>query len=62
MKHNREQYEQLTDRATKLLAAIANEIMKASPEKLKGMEGNIARLLRCVLYPFILTRQLDAVK
>jgi hypothetical protein len=61
MKDNREQYEQLADRATKLLAAIANEIMKASPEKLKGMEGNVARLLMCVLYPFVGTRQLDAI-
>jgi hypothetical protein len=53
MKDNRKQYEQLSDRATKLLAAIANEIMKANPEKLKGMEGNVARLLMCVAYPFI---------
>jgi hypothetical protein len=43
-----------------LLAAVANTISKASPEKLKGMEGNVERLLRCVLYiiaPFLrLTR------
>jgi hypothetical protein len=62
MKDNREQYGQLANRAAKLLAAIANEIMKANPEKLKGMEGNVARLLMCVLYPFKLTCQLDAVK
>jgi hypothetical protein len=62
MKDNRDQYEQLADRATKLLAAIANEIMKANPEKLKGMEGNVARLVMCVLYSFIPTRQLDAIK
>jgi hypothetical protein len=59
MKENREQYEQLANRAAKLLAAIANVIMKGSPEKLKGMEGNVARLLMCVLHPFIPTRQLD---
>jgi hypothetical protein len=62
MKDNREQYEQLLDRAARLLAAVANEIMKANPEKLKGMEGNVARLLMCVLYPFISTRQLDGVE
>jgi hypothetical protein len=62
MKDNREQYEQLSDRAGRLLAAVANEIMKANPEKLKGMEGNVARLLMCVLYTFIPPRQPDAVK
>jgi hypothetical protein len=60
MKENREAYEQLADRAAQLLAAVANTISKASPEKLKGMEGNVERLLRCVLdgiEPFIrLTR------
>jgi hypothetical protein len=49
MKENREAYEQLADRAVQLLAAVANTISKASPEKLKGMEGNVERLLRCVL-------------
>jgi hypothetical protein len=51
MKANREEYEQLADRAARLLAAVANAIMKASPEKLKGMEGNTARLLMCVVHP-----------
>jgi hypothetical protein len=51
MKENREGYEQLADRATRLLAAIANSITKASPEKLKGMEGNVSRLLLCVVDP-----------
>jgi hypothetical protein len=32
-----------------LLAAVANTLMKANPEKLKGMEGNVARLLLCVV-------------
>jgi hypothetical protein len=49
MKDNREAYEQLAERAVHLLAAVANTISKASPEKLKGMEGNMERLLRCVL-------------
>jgi hypothetical protein len=62
MKDNREQYEQLSDRAARLLAAVANEIMKANPEKLKGMEGNVARLLMCVPSSFITRRQLDTVK
>jgi hypothetical protein len=62
MKENREQYEQLADRAAKLLAAIANVIMKAIPEKLKGMEGNVARLLMCIFNPFIPTRHVDANK
>jgi hypothetical protein len=62
MKENREQYGQLADRAAKLLAAIVNVIMQTSPEKLKGMEANVARLVMCVLYPFIPTRQLDAIK
>jgi hypothetical protein len=51
MKDSREEYAQLADRAARLLAAVANTIMKASPEKLKGMEGNIARLLVCVVHP-----------
>jgi hypothetical protein len=50
MKENREEYEQLADRAARLLGAVANAIMKASPEKLKGMEGNTARLLMCVVH------------
>jgi hypothetical protein len=49
MKENREQYGLLADRAAKLLAAIVNVIMKTSPEKLKGMEANVARLVVCVL-------------
>jgi hypothetical protein len=49
MKENREAYEDLADRAVQLLAAVANTISKASPDKLKGMEGNVARLLLCVL-------------
>jgi hypothetical protein len=49
MKDNREAYEQLAERAAQLLAAVANTTSKASPEKLKGMEGNVERLLRCVL-------------
>jgi hypothetical protein len=46
MKENREAYEQLVDRAVQLLAAVANTISKASPERLKGMESNVERLLR----------------
>jgi hypothetical protein len=49
MKENREAYEQLAERAVQLLAAVANAISKASPEKLKEMEGNVERLLLCVL-------------
>jgi hypothetical protein len=49
MKENHEGYEQLADRAVRLLAAVANAITKASPEKLKGMEGNVMRLLMCVI-------------
>jgi hypothetical protein len=49
MKENHEGYEQLADRAARLLAAVANTIMKANSEKLKGMEGNVARLLLCVV-------------
>jgi hypothetical protein len=49
MKDNREGYEQLADRAAKLLAAVANSLMKASLEKLKGMEANVSRLLLCVV-------------
>jgi hypothetical protein len=48
MTKNREAYEKLADRAVQLLAAVANTILKASPEKLKGMESNLDRLLRCV--------------
>jgi hypothetical protein len=50
MKDNREGYEQLADRAARLLAAVANTIMKADSEKLKGMEGNVACLLMCVVF------------
>jgi hypothetical protein len=50
VKENREAYEDLADRAVRLLAAVANTISKASPDKLKGMEGNVARLLLCVLH------------
>jgi hypothetical protein len=60
MKENREGYEQLADRAVRLLAAVANTITKASPEKLKDMEGNISRLLMCVINPFIQTRRSHA--
>jgi hypothetical protein len=49
MKDNHEAYEQLADRAARLLAAVANTIMKADAEQLKGMEGNVARLLMCVV-------------
>jgi hypothetical protein len=49
MKDNHEGYEQLAGRAARLLAAVANTIMKANSEKLKGMEGNVARLLMCVV-------------
>jgi hypothetical protein len=49
MRDNREAYGQLAERAVQLLAAVANTISKASPEKLKGMGGNVERLLRCVL-------------
>jgi hypothetical protein len=61
MKDNHEGYEQLADRAARLLAAVANAITKASPEKLKGMEGNVMRLLMCVITnPFNPTRRPDA--
>jgi hypothetical protein len=49
MKENHEGYEQLADRAVRLLAAVVNDITKASPEKLRGMEGNVMRLLMCVI-------------
>jgi hypothetical protein len=49
MNENREAYEELADRAVRLLAAVANTISKSNPEKLKGMEGNVAGLLLCVL-------------
>jgi hypothetical protein len=48
MKDNRESYEQLAVRVTRLIAAIANVVQKASPDKLKGMEGNLSHLLLCV--------------
>jgi hypothetical protein len=60
IKDNREGYEQLADRAARLLAAVANTIMKASPEKLNGMEGNVTRLLMCVVYRIIFPRRADA--
>jgi hypothetical protein len=60
MKENREEYEQLADRAARLLAALANVIMKATPEKLKGMEGNVARLLMCVIVTIIFARCFDS--
>jgi hypothetical protein len=60
MKENREGYERLADRAVRLLAAVANTITKASPEKMKGMEGNVLRLLMCVMNAFDLTRRPDA--
>jgi hypothetical protein len=49
MKENREAYEDLADRAVRLLAAVANIISKSNPDKLRGIEGNVARLLLCVL-------------
>jgi hypothetical protein len=53
MKENREAYEELADRAVRLLAAVANTISKSNPEKLKGMEGNVAGLLLYVLHHII---------
>jgi hypothetical protein len=50
-------YEQLADRAVRLLAAVANTLTKASPEKLKGMEGDVSRLVMCVINSFIHTRR-----
>jgi hypothetical protein len=61
MKENREEYEQLADRAAKLLTAVANTIMKATPEKLKGMEGNVGRLLMYVVEPITFTRCADPI-
>jgi hypothetical protein len=58
MKENREGYEKLADRAAMLLADIANTLMKASPEKLKGMEANITRLLSYVVDPITLGHNL----
>jgi hypothetical protein len=49
MKEKREAYEELADRAVRLLAAVAKAISKTDPEKLKGMEGNVTRLIQCVL-------------
>jgi hypothetical protein len=60
MKENREGYERLVDRAVRLLAAVANTITKANPEKMKGMEGNVLRLLMCVMNAFDPTRRPDA--
>jgi hypothetical protein len=60
MKENREGYERLADRAVRLLAAVANTVTKASPEKMKGMEGNLLRLLMCVTNPINPTRRPNA--
>jgi hypothetical protein len=49
MKQNREAYEDLADRAVRLLAAVADTVSKTNLEKLKGIEGNLVRLLLCVL-------------
>jgi hypothetical protein len=48
MKEKHEAYEELADRAVRLLAAVAKATSKTDPEKLKGMEGNVARLIQCV--------------
>jgi vacuolar-type H+-ATPase subunit I/STV1 len=45
MKENREGYEQLADRTTRLLAAVASTITKTDPEKLNGLDEYIARLV-----------------
>jgi hypothetical protein len=62
MKENREAYGQLAERAARLLAAVAGAISKNNhdQEKLKGMEGNVARLLLCVLALFVTARTSDA--
>jgi hypothetical protein len=49
MKENRKAYETLAGRAVQLLATVANTIMKAGPDKRRGMEGNVAQLILCVL-------------
>jgi hypothetical protein len=49
MKENHEAWETLADRAVQLLAIVANKIMNAGPEQLRGMKGNVAQLLLCVL-------------
>jgi hypothetical protein len=49
MKENRKAYETLADRVVQLLATVANTIMKAGLDKLRGMEGNVAELILCVL-------------
>jgi hypothetical protein len=48
MKDSREAYEQLSQRLSSLLAAIANGLQKAEAEKLRGMEGNTNKLLMYV--------------
>jgi hypothetical protein len=48
MKENREAYETIAGRAVQLLATVANTLMKAGPDKLRGMEANVARLRLCV--------------
>jgi hypothetical protein len=48
MKENREAYETLAERAVQLLATVANALMKAGPDKLRGMEDNVVRLRLCV--------------
>jgi hypothetical protein len=62
MKENRESYEQLADRAVSMLAAIANAIAKANPEKLKSMEASIAQLILCVIYHSTPMISPDAIK
>jgi hypothetical protein len=49
-------YEQLADRAVRLLAAVANTMLKANPEKLKGIEGNLSRLVMYVIHCVSATR------
>jgi hypothetical protein len=48
MKENHEAWETLAERAVQLLATVANTLMKAGPDKLRGMEANVARLRLCV--------------
>jgi hypothetical protein len=46
MKESCKAYEEIADRAVRLLAPVANAISKANSEKLTGMEKNV---LFCVL-------------
>jgi hypothetical protein len=61
IKENREGYEQLAGRTTRLLEAVASTITKADPENLKGLDEYMARLVLWVLNPCALSECPDFV-